>query len=113
MTTVNLTCPHCSELISINMPENDFPMKDTLPFVHCNECATIKSAQYRTEGRIKQITDNIRASTGKTGLIDKLDGALKAQYSSAKMLRTRLEARSRINRPKVNLSVDSKNRLPW
>ena len=113
MTTVNLTCPNCSTPISMNMPDNDFPMKHLLPAVHCHECYTIKAAQLKTQKRINHISDNIRNSNGKPELLTKLEGALKAQYTSAKMLRAKLEYRSSISRQKQTLESASDNRLPW
>jgi uncharacterized Zn finger protein len=115
MTTINTTCPNCDEAISMNVPETAFSeqLMTFLPAVHCHECATIKTAQFRTEKRINFICDKIRASGGKSEKLDKLEAALKAQYSSAKMLRAHLESRSSISRQKVALAADANNRLPW
>ena len=115
MTTINTNCPNCNEPISMEIAENDFSRQimNWLPAVHCETCYGIKRSQGVTAERIKSITENIRNSSGNLEQISKLEGALKAQYSSAKMLREKLEARSGTTRVKQSVDSSDENRLPW
>lgn len=111
MNTVTTNCPNCD--VEITMEVESDAMIQFLPFVHCTPCCDIIDGQCVTEKRIKHICDLIRISSGDPEKIRKLEGALKAQYSSAKMLREKLEARSGTTRPKENVAPDANQRLPW
>ena len=115
MTTLNTNCPNCDQPITMEIAQNDFSRQimNWLPAVHCETCYGIRQSQDITAERIKSVTENIRNSSGNTEQVIKLEGALKAQYRSAKMLREKLEARSGITRPKVSVDSTAQNRLPW
>ena len=111
MINVKTNCPHCHTEITMEVVNED--MMTLISTVHCTPCAEIKQGQFDTENRIKHICDLIRSSSGDAEKLNKLEGALKAQYSSAKLLRKKLESRLPATRQKQIVDSDSNQRLPW
>lgn len=110
-TKVTTNCPHCNVHIEMDVPGDPPPMINLLPMVHCSPCNKLYELQYATRDRISAINDRIR-NCADSAEIDRLNGNLKAQYSSAKLIRGKLDKR-RTSTQKDCIDKTPNTSLPW
>lgn len=110
-TKVTTDCPHCNVHIEMDVPGDPPPMMKLLHMVHCTPCGKLFELLSTTRERIERIQERIRNCTDKPE-IERLTGNLKAQYSSIKLIRGKLDNR-RTAPKEVCIDKAPNSPLPW